>query len=264
MKTILVPTDFSPAADNAMLYAARLATTIKASIHLVHIYQIPVSMSDVPVLLVSVEEMKNAAEKGLEKSKELLLKNYPECEVNYEGRLGNISEEINSICKDIQPVCIAVGKHGASGMERILFGSTTLSLIKHAHCPLIAVPEKENLVPISNIALAYEGSGLNGTEQKIREFVQALHARLHVIHVQVSGKESPGIKDLLPELTPLHQTIRNEDFVNGIEKYIHAHHIDLLIVLPHKHNIIERLFYRTHTSEVLQKVTIPIMAFPEH
>src|SRR6478672_2003078 len=131
MKTILVPTDFSPAADNAMLYAARLATTIKASLHLVHIYKIHVSMSDVPVLLVSVEEMKNAAEKGLEKSKELLLKNFPGTEVDYEGRLGNISEEINSLCSDIQPMCIVVGKHGASGIERILFGSTTLSLIKH-------------------------------------------------------------------------------------------------------------------------------------
>jgi nucleotide-binding universal stress UspA family protein len=264
MKTILVPTDFSPAADNAMLYAANLASSLKAGIRLVHVYQIPVSMSDVPVLLVSVEEMKNAAEKGLEKSKELVLKNFPGADVQYEGRLGNISDEINSLCKDIQPLCIVVGKHGASGMERILFGSTTLSLIKHAHCPLIAVPDKENLAPISNIALAYDGSGLNGTEQKIREFVQSLHARLHVIHVQVSGKETPGIKKLLPELTPLHQTIRNEEFVSGIEKYIKAHHIDMLIVLPHKHNIIERLFYRTHTSEVLQKINIPIMAFPEH
>jgi nucleotide-binding universal stress UspA family protein len=264
MNTILVPTDFSPAADNAMLYAARLASTIKASVHLVHVYQIPISMSDVPVLLVSVEEMKNAAEKGLEKSKELLLKNFPGTEVKFEGRLGNISDEVNSLCMEIHPFAIVVGKHGASGMERILFGSTTLSLIKHAHCPLIAVPDKENESPISNIALAYDGSGLNGTEQKIREFVQSIHARLHVIHVQVSGKETPGIKELLSELSPLHQTIRNEDFVSGIEKYIHAHHIDLLIVLPHKHTIIERLFYRTHTSEVLQKVNIPIMAFPEH
>ena len=264
MNTILVPTGFSPAADNAMLYAARLASTIKAGVHLVHVYQIPISMSDVPVLLVSVEEMKNAAEKGLEKSKELLLKNFPGTEVKYEGRLGNISDEVNSLCKEIHPVTIVAGKHGASGMERILFGSTTLSLIKHAHCPLIAVPDKENESPISNIALAYDGSGLNGTEQKIREFVQSVRARLHVIHVQVSGKETPGIKELLSELSPLHQTIRNEDFVSGIEKYIHAHHIDLLIVLPHKHTIIERLFYRTHTSEVLQKVNIPIMAFPEH
>jgi len=264
MKTILVPTDFSPAADNAMLYAANLASVIKASIHLVHVYQIPVSMSDVPVLLVSVEEMKNAAEKGLEKSKELLLKSFPGVDVRYEGRLGNIADEVNSLCKEIKPLTLVVGKHGATGMERILFGSTTLSLIKHAHCPLIAVPDKETHKPISNIALAYDGSGLNGLEQKIREFVQLVNARLHVIHVQVSGKETPGIKELLPELSPLHQTIRNEEFVSGIEKYIHAHHIDMLMVLPHKHNIIERLFYRTHTSEVLQKVNIPIMAFPEH
>jgi len=41
MKRILVPTDFSPAAENATAYAAQLARQIEASLVLLHVYQLP-------------------------------------------------------------------------------------------------------------------------------------------------------------------------------------------------------------------------------
>jgi nucleotide-binding universal stress UspA family protein len=57
MKTIIIPTDFSPAAINAMNYAADMAIAINASLLLFHVYSVPISMTDVPVMLVSVEEL---------------------------------------------------------------------------------------------------------------------------------------------------------------------------------------------------------------
>ena len=58
MKTIIVPTDFSPVSINAMHYAANMASSIGASIILFHAYQIPVAFSEVPVVSISIEEMK--------------------------------------------------------------------------------------------------------------------------------------------------------------------------------------------------------------
>ena len=51
MKTILVATDFSPAALNAANYAADMALAINADILLLHVYQIPVVYLEVPVAL---------------------------------------------------------------------------------------------------------------------------------------------------------------------------------------------------------------------
>ena len=62
MKTIIVPTDFSPIATNAMNFAADMAANINASLMLLHVYQVPVSMTDVPIVLVSAEELRTAAE----------------------------------------------------------------------------------------------------------------------------------------------------------------------------------------------------------
>ena len=70
MKTIVVPTDFSASAEHASIYAAELAKSINATVLLLHVYQMPITMSDFPVLIISAEELKNNADKGLQRAKE--------------------------------------------------------------------------------------------------------------------------------------------------------------------------------------------------
>jgi nucleotide-binding universal stress UspA family protein len=70
MKTIIVPTDFSPIATNAMNFAADMATNINASLMLLHVYQVPVSMTDVPVVMVSAEELRKSSEAKLQEIKD--------------------------------------------------------------------------------------------------------------------------------------------------------------------------------------------------
>src|SRR5688572_7093698 len=66
MKTIIISTDFSPAATNALHYAVNMALATNASILLFHVYQVPVSMTEVPVVVVSAEELKKNSEDKLQ------------------------------------------------------------------------------------------------------------------------------------------------------------------------------------------------------
>jgi len=263
MKTILVPTDFSPSADNAMNYAAQLAQMVDASILLVHVYQIPISMNDVPVLMVSAEELKNNADRGLERAGEQVQKNYPAIIIEKESRLGNVVEELKDICSEIKPLAIVVGKHGASGAERFLFGSTTLSIIRHLAYPVVSIPDSTTSFQLNNVALAADNTDLSLQEARIRDVVENIKTQLHIVHVQESGKDIPGLRDLMPDLDPVYKTIRNSEFVSGIEHYVRTNAIDLLMILPHKHSLMERLFFKTHTAELIEKIRIPIMCIPE-
>ena len=49
MKTLIVVTDFSPAASNAVNYAADMALTINATLLILHVYQLPVIYLEVPL-----------------------------------------------------------------------------------------------------------------------------------------------------------------------------------------------------------------------
>jgi len=264
MKTIVVATDFSPSAENAMLYAGKLANTINCSILLFHVYQIPVGMNDVPLLMVSTDELKNNSDTALLRAKELLNTSYSGVEVQIESRLGDAVEELRDVCKKINPLLIVVGKHGASGVEELLFGSTSFSIIRHLTLPVIVVPDRFQNFQLSDAALAVDADIENVCVQKIKSVRNELNFLLHIIHVKQEKGASLDATRLVSELDANYSTIFDQEFSHGIEMYIANNNIDLLIILPHKHNLVERLFLKTHTKELLKKISIPIMCLCEN
>jgi nucleotide-binding universal stress UspA family protein len=263
MKTIVVATDFSTPAERSMFYAGQLASAIEASVLLLHVYQIPVGMNDMPVLVVSTDELKKNAEAGLERAKKLLQANFG-VDVQTEARLGDVIDELENVCEKTNPIAVVIGKHGASGVQRILFGSTSLSIIRHTSYPVIAVPDswkKEEEAKIA--ALAIDESVEKLEIQKIRSIVQELKIQLRIIHVKQEKSASLPVKNLVTELNSNYETIYDHEFVHGIDSYVKQNDIDLLIIHPHKHNIVERMFFRTHTKELLKKISIPIMCINE-
>lgn len=259
----MVPTDFSASAENAMLYAGNLAKNTNASVLLLHVYQVPVGMNDMPVMIVSADELKQNAEAGLRRAKKLLQKNFESLEIKTESRLGDVVEELKDVCEKEDPFTLVVGKHGTTGIERVLFGSTSLSIIRHTTYPVIVVPDRSSEVQIENIALAIDSAIESTPIQKIKNIIVQLKAQLHLIHVQSEKGSTLNTDQLCAELNAKCQTIYDHEFVRGIENYIQENSIDMLMILPHRHNIIERLFYKTHTPELLQKVSIPILSIRE-
>lgn len=263
MKTFIALTDFSASADNAVRYAAHLAHCLHAALRIVHVYQVPISMSEVPVLLVSTEELRNNADKGLEAVKDSVQSSFPALQVETESHLGDVVEEVNRLCRSAGPTVLVVGKHGASGVERLLFGSTTLSLLRHAHCPVISVPQNFSTFHLKHIAMAIDVQGLHGAEHKVAEFAKAINSRLHVIHVKESGRDTPELPESLRAANPVFRLLDSDDFLEGVKKYVEHNHIDLLVTQPHKHNLLDRLFSRQHTSEVLNQLQVPVMCIPD-
>jgi nucleotide-binding universal stress UspA family protein len=264
MKTIVVATDFSAPAERAMLYAGQLANAIDASVLLLHVYQIPVGMNDMPVLVVSTDELKKNAEAGLERAKKFLQANFAYVDIQTEARLGDVIDELEDVCEKTKPITVVIGKHGASGVQRILFGSTSLSIIRHASYPVIAVPDSWKKEEINIAALAIDESVEKLEIQKIRSLVQELKIQLRIIHVKQEKSASLPVKNLVTELNSNYETVYDHEFVHGIESYVKQNDVDLLIIHPHKHNLVERLFFRTHTKELLKKISIPIMCINEN
>jgi nucleotide-binding universal stress UspA family protein len=260
MKTIIVPTDFSTTAEHAALYAAELARAIDASVVLVHVYQLPITMSDFPVMVVSAEEMKNNADIALARIKEVVEKQVPGVRFETESRMGDVVQELEEICTGKDAVMLVTGTKDMSGFERFLTGNTTLSIVKKCTGPVIAVPESAVIKKPQRLALAVDL--LQADEipvQKITAFVQLLQAELHLVHVEQEG-ETTTLENLPGELkTATYHSLKEEDVTKGIEHFVKEHHIDMVVVLPHKHNLYERLFFKGHTKEFISSMPVPVL-----
>jgi nucleotide-binding universal stress UspA family protein len=263
MKTIIVPTDFSSAAENAMYYAASLAQQVGGSILLLHVYQMPVGMVDMPVMMVSAEEIKKNVDKSLEDARLLLEKRFPGVNVSGESRMGDVVDELNEFCDMKDTLAVVIGTKGFKGIEKLLFGNTTIAIVRNCKLPVISVPARAKPGSPKNAVLATDLENINevpGT--KIIELVKALNLKLHLVHIQ-SAKKTNGhsveqLAELLNEVQPVSHTVADEDVTHGLQQYIEQNNIDLLFVLPHKHNLYERLFFKLHTEGLIQKMPIPV------
>ena len=275
MKTIIIPTDFSPAADNAVNYGVDMALAIDASVLLLHVYNIPIALGDVPVALLSVDELKNAAETNIAQLKNNLAHVASgKLKIYTETRLGNVVDELEELVKKIHPFAVVMGTTGLSAVERTLFGSNTLTAIKHLACPVICVPKgKEYGNGVRKIGLACDFKEVVETTPvaEIKEFVKEFHAQLFVLNVDYdhhqhtadTPEQSALLQTALEEVHPEYHFITHKDIENGINEFAETHNLDLLIAIPKKHKLLEGLFKKSSTRQLVFESHVPVMCVHE-
>jgi nucleotide-binding universal stress UspA family protein len=143
LNRILVPTDFSETADDALAYAKDLATRLGASLHLVHVYADPYAAAGcAPEVHACVPD--ELRQRSLEEVRERLLERLDTKE-EYEFRgsrgvvRGLVAPQIVSyaISQDID--LIVMGTHGRRGVAHLLLGSVAEHVVRTAECPVLTV-----------------------------------------------------------------------------------------------------------------------------
>jgi nucleotide-binding universal stress UspA family protein len=141
IKTILVPTDFSKAADCALERAIALAELTHAEIHLVHAYELPSTLGalDVPLALPQefFDQIREAAQKQLEQRVK---------KVNAAGLEGQGHVTVDTPARALLDAAakvgadlIVMGTHGRTGMKHVLLGSVAERAVRLATCPVMTV-----------------------------------------------------------------------------------------------------------------------------
>lgn len=275
MKTILIPTDFSPVATNAMHYGIDMAKAVHASIILLHVYQVPVSYTDTPIVLVSVEELRKEAEQKLEKlHREVEHLTSGSIKIYTEARLGNIADEIENLCEKVKPFAVVMGSKGSTGIEKILFGSTTLTAIRHLTWPVICVPPgKAYGNGIKKIGFACDFRNIVETTpaEAIKVFIKEFGAELHVLNVDYHNKQfrpetpeqSALLHTMLEEVNPVYDFIEHKDIEDGLNEFAEKNNLDLLITIPKKHKLLDGLFKPSSAKQLVVQSHIPVMCIHE-
>ena len=275
MKTIIIPTDFSEVANNAMNYGLDLAKAINASVMLLHVFQMPVSIADVPVALLSVEELQTSANKKLAEAKTLAEKvSGGTVKIDTEGILGSVVDELETVCNKINPFAVVMGTRGATDIERIIFGSTTLTAIRHLTWPVICVPPTKKFgIGIKKIGFACDFRDVMETTPTdfIKTFVNEFKAEFHVLNVDYkehhftpdTPEQSRMLHRMLEELKPQYHFINHKDIEEGLNEFSDKNQLDLLITIPKKHKLLQGLFKPSSTKQLVFHSHIPVMCVHE-
>ena len=269
MKTILLPTDFSAAANNAANYAANMALAINAGLLLLHIYDIPVGYTEIP-LLIDPEELKKSAENEICKLREQLIRNTSgKIKIETSVNLGTFFNELESVCDTINPYAVVMGNQGTTTALRLLFGSHTVQAMKHLKWPLITVPNGTRYSGIKKIGLACDFKKVidETTIDETKLLVNDFNAELHVLNIERQkiydpefGFESGLLQVMLFGLKPRYHFFKSENIDEGIMEFTEKNNIDLLIMMPKRHSMLDKFIHRSHTKQLLLYSHVPVMA----
>ncbi len=270
MPTILVPTDFSQNARNAANYATELAKKMNASVVLLHAYMLPAPVSEVPYMMVNVEEIQKENERMAAEAAEKL--QAQGVRASYIVRLGFPSDEIQVVIED-QPIDLVVMGMGAKGKLEKWMGSTTTSAIKKISKPILVVPEDAQYSDLKQVTYATDFSYAVGFHvyDSLVSLLKLFGAALHIVHVQKS-KDDMKSQDIAGEiqLDPAFNAIPHEfhivkdtDVRHGIETYLNQHPTDLLVMVTHEHSFLERLFGKSHTTAMVYHTQVPLLVLKD-
>lgn len=276
MKTIVVPTDFSAVATNAMFYAVDMASFLQANLVLFHTYEIPVSYvgTEVPLPIIDIGELEKVNQDKLDEIKTAIdAKTGGSLPVEVELRSGDLVYELEDYCNAHHPFAIVMGTKGAGFVERFFLGSSTLSVIKKLDVPVWVIPPDSQFKKISKLGFACDFRSVADSTPvtPIRDIVSLFGAELLVLNVDYNNKnfrpdtpeQSVILHNLIKELKPRYFFINNEKVEEGISSFAEQNKIDVIITIPKKQTLLDSLFQKSHSAKLAIHSHIPIVAIHE-
>lgn len=272
METILVPTDFSLPAENALRYAVELAKYFDTRIALVHAYSTPPIQPDTGVAINLISVWRDESLKRLKEIRSELLKD--------EGRgltiecfteIGPILDVIDSAAKKYEADLIVMGIVGEVGKIREhIIGSSAVKVARYSNLPTFIIPEKVKYKPIHKISFACDMEKTEETDliTTAKYFSKMFDAELEIVNVERPEEEvtieKAGTNLFIERQLNYvkHRTvfITESKITRGLKTYFETHESDVVMLSPKKHTIFHMLFKENVTNGLAFHVHVPILA----
>lgn len=195
MKRILVPTDFSPQAENALKVAAQFAKQFNGEIFLLHMLELPMQlvqptsgsavMSGNDNLPEALFFMKLAKKRFGELMEKPYLQNIKVHEtVEFHQAFEGIMEISQAHNCDI----IIMGSHGASGFQEMFIGSNTEKVVRNSNIPVLVIKNDYPKFDVQNFVFSTDCNLKNKhTLEKAKRFADKIEAKLHIVYINTAN-----------------------------------------------------------------------------
>lgn len=279
MKRILVPTDFSPCAANALDFALQSAKILKAELTLLHVFDVTGYIYPDTVgadleyrqsMLDEVNDRLSALKNSVEKEGMTIATSV------YEG---NITEGVFQTIDDLGIDFIIMGTLGASGLKEKLIGSETATIIGKSKIPVLAIPGEYKWKKPEEILLA---TNYFEDEPTILDFLFELaylfSANMNAVVFTSNEDKAVVIVEHTQNAFDYERMLRErykvekftvkellgEEFEETLEEYIDQNKIDILAMVTHKRTFLNRLFHPSMTKRMSYHTKIPLLVLPDN
>lgn len=274
MKNILVPTDFSEQAENALQVAAQLAKKYNSEIYLLHMLELPLELIDPSLnhsshnLPESIFFMKLAHQRFAELMKKPFLK---DIKVHETVMFHQAFDGIMEVSKDKDCDLIVMGSHGANGLKEMFIGSNTEKVVRTSTIPVLVIKGEQKDFNVENFVFATDGNLNNKhTLKDAKSFADKIGAKLHLLFINtpnnfITSQDAHKRMENFMEDTDLKDYeihIYNDISVEkGILNFATSNKIDLIGISTHGRKGIAHFFNGSISEDLVNHAQIPVVTF---
>jgi len=272
MKKILIPTDFSKYADEAIEVGAQIAKENDCEIILIHMLELPGQMNDAITGATSIPEIMLFKRKAEETLKNI--KNRPYLaglKITEVVRLDGAYQGINNYIKQHSMDLIVMGSHGATGINEIIIGSNTEKVVRQSETPVLVIKNKIDHFKIKKIVFASDFSkDIKKPFQKLLDFNKLFGSKLKLVMICTpnSFKSTTAARKIVTDFVadfdmPEYSfEIHNESNIEkGIINYAEEKNADLIALCTHGRTGLGHFFTGSISEDLVNHATKPVLTF---
>jgi nucleotide-binding universal stress UspA family protein len=273
MKKILVATDFSTCAANAMEYAMQLANILNLEVCAAHAIGTMEGIFNNTYNALYIEDYYKNKREALtlwthrfgdsEELKKVPLSTI--CEV------GSVSSVLTKYMNENEVELLVMGTMGSTGISGI-FGSNTSTMVEKTKIPILLIPleSKFSKDPVITPASDFDADLSVEDVSALTELMKAFGSRkLTVVNViegpewKTNEKGETHFKQLLSDVELSFNYIRESNPLDGIMRFVVSNQTDILCVVKHHHNLVYRIFNRSTVNQVMNRSIKAILVLHE-
>jgi nucleotide-binding universal stress UspA family protein len=279
MKNILIATDFSNNAYNALFFATELFKEQKCNFYLLNAYteltkliSQKVGVGNRPSL---IEQLSEESAEGLNEvyHRIHLDQNNPLHQFKTLSRNGHLTEIANEAVEQYQIDLMVMGHMGTAAVENLFIGSTVSKAIDEIiACPLLIVPKEIECRIPKEIAFAtdYRHSYNAGLLHPLKEVSDLCGASVRIVHIneeeRLSSIQKTNLNTLREYLSNLDHSVHwMPDFSNKsrvIRTFVDELNIELLAMIKYEHGLFAQLIREPVFHKLVFSLDIPFLVLP--
>lgn len=279
IKKILVATDFSDEAYNALFYATQIWANQACTFYILNAYDEATPLTGthkVPLLgKKKLEKLQPESMEALTKTSHRITLDTGNERHTYKtiSEQGTLATVIPKTVKDLSIDLVVMGNKGKTGAKEIFMGSNTLKVAGSIdQCPLLAIPKGIDYKPKNNIAFVtdYKKGCNTKTLAPLLAVAAITKAPINVMHIASEEKlssEQTSHQKLL-ELClkdvdhSFYQVLEFDDKAKVIDSFIETHNISMLAMVYMKRSFMERLLREPVIKDISLYAKSPFLILP--
>jgi len=272
MKRILVPTDFSQHAEDALKVAAQIAKKDNSEIIILHMLELPQQMNDAILGGKSIPETMLFMKKANEMLDEIASRSYldgiPVTEI---AKIDRPIHGISQVSKDYEIDLIVMGSHGSSGIQELLIGSNTEKVVRNSEIPVLVIKKEILNFNAANIVFASDfTSETKKPFEKLLAFTRFFESKIHLVTICTPNSFKPThvIENAMNEfvyefnLTNYSTHIYNDTNIEkGIINFSNSINADIIGMCTHGRTGFAHFFNGSISEGLVNHAIKPVITF---